>query len=82
VEVYLTPSRFSLQGAILVKKLRPAGTIKPAEVLEVTPGRLTVPASTPAGTYFLAFVLKDAKDVYTGNNTAWGDYNVTLRVGR
>jgi hypothetical protein len=82
VEVYLTPSRFSLEGAILVKKLRPAGTIKPAGVLNVTPGQLTVPASTPAGTYFLAFVLKDGKDVYPANNTAWSDYNVTLRVAR
>lgn len=82
VDVYLTPSRFSLQGAILVKKLRPAGTIQRGDVLNVTPGRLTVPASAPAGTYFLAFVLKDGKDVYPANNTAWSDYNVTVRVVR
>lgn len=82
VEVYLTPSRFSLAGAILVKRLRASGTIQRGGVLNVTPGKVTVPASTPAGTYFLAFVLKDAKDVFQQNNRAWSDYNVTLRVVR
>ncbi|HYO11640.1 MAG TPA: hypothetical protein VE685_00415 [Thermoanaerobaculia bacterium] len=82
VEVYLTPSRFSLAGAILVKRLRASGTIQRGGILTVTPGRLTVPASTPPGTYFLAFVLKDAKDVFQENNRAWSDYNVTLRVVR
>ncbi|HSK78820.1 MAG TPA: hypothetical protein VLQ45_20360 [Thermoanaerobaculia bacterium] len=82
VEVYLTPSRFSLAGAILVKRLRASGTIPSGGVLNVTPGKVTVPARTPAGTYFLAFVLKDAKDVFQENNRAWSNYNVTVRVVR
>lgn len=82
IEVYLTPSRFSLDRAILVKRLRTSKTIPSGGVLNVTPGKVTVPARTPAGTYFLAFVLKDAKDVFQENNRAWSNYNVTVRVVR
>lgn len=82
IEVYLVPSRFSLDGAILVKRLRVSKTVPSGGVLNVNPGKVTVPASTPAGTYFLAFVLKDAKDVFQPNNRAWSDYNVTVRVVR
>ena len=82
VELYLVPSRFSLDRAILVKRLRASATIPRGGVLNVTPGKVTVPASTPAGTYFLAFALKDAKDVFQENNRAWSDYNVTVRVVR
>jgi hypothetical protein len=80
VEVYLTPRRFSLEGAVKVKQLRVRATIAPGDIRNVGVGRITAPASLPPGVYFLAFRLRASGDAYRGNDTAWSDFNVTLTV--
>lgn len=80
VEVYLTPRRFSLDGAILLRKIRVGGTIPPGEVRSLSIGRSKLPGSVPAGTYYFAFVLRDPKDAYQANNRAWSNDDVKVAV--
>jgi len=82
VEVYLTPRHGSLDGAILLKRIAVAGSLRSGEIRKVDLGSATVPSSTPAGTYYFAYVLRDPKDAYQANNRAWGLSEVQLRVTR
>jgi hypothetical protein len=82
VEVYLVPQRFSLDRAILVKRLRVRSTVPAGESLSVGLGRATVPRNARPGTYYLAFVLRDPRDAYQANTRTWGTEGVKLRVGR
>ena len=80
VEVYLAPERLSLEGAVLLKKARVGGTVRVGGTQRVSLGSLRVPPQAPAGTYYLAFYLRDPKDVYQGNNGAWSNGDVTVTV--
>jgi hypothetical protein len=80
VEVYLAPERFSLEGALLVKRLRVRATIARGGLRNVEVGRVTVPAALPPGLYFLAYRLRVTGDEYRDNDVAWSDFNVTLTV--
>jgi hypothetical protein len=80
VEVYLVPRRFSLDGAILLRKVRIGGTIPPGEVRNLSLGRIKLPSSVPAGTYYFAFVLRDPKDAHQANNRAWSNDDVKVAV--
>ena len=80
IEVHLVPKRFSLAGAILVKKVRLRDTIRPGEAKPLALGRISLPGSVPPGTYYFAFVLRDPADAYQANNSAWSNYDVTLKV--
>ncbi|MFL6192608.1 MAG: hypothetical protein ACJ75H_00445 [Thermoanaerobaculia bacterium] len=80
IEVYLVPQRFSLDGAVLVKRLRAKGTLKPGGVQRVSLGKIRVPAGVKAGTYFLAFYLRIDGDQLLENNAAWSNEDVTLAV--
>lgn len=82
VEVYLTPRRGSMKGAVLLKRLQVEGGLKSGAEKKVDLGRATVPGSTRPGTYFLAFVLRDPRDQYQANNRAWANSWVTLEVTR
>jgi hypothetical protein len=82
VEVYLIPRHGSLDGAILLKRIAVAGSLRSGETRKVDLGSATVPASTPAGTYYFAYVLRDPKDAYQANNRAWGLDDVRLTVTR
>jgi hypothetical protein len=82
VEVYLVPQRFTFDGAVLVKKLRIAGTLKPGATRQVSVGKVTIPANVAPGTYWLGYYLRDPKDRYPANNRAWSNAEVTLTVGR
>ncbi|MFY9825949.1 MAG: matrixin family metalloprotease [Thermoanaerobaculia bacterium] len=82
VEVYLAPARLSFGGAVLVKRVVFAGTVKSGATQQINLGKITVPPATKAGTYFLAFFLRDPKDVYQDNNGAWSTEDVTLTVTR
>ncbi|HEY0514321.1 MAG TPA: hypothetical protein VGH73_20620 [Thermoanaerobaculia bacterium] len=82
VEVYLTPKQRSFTGGVLLKRLRVPGTVPAGGLQVVDVGPLRVPAGTRAGTYFLAFFLRDPKDVYQANNGAWSNEDVTLKVTR
>ena len=80
IEVHLVPKRFSLKGAILVKTVRLRGTLRPGDAATLALGRITVPGSVPAGTYFFAFVLSDRRDAYQANNRAWSNHDVRIAV--
>jgi hypothetical protein len=82
IEVYLTPAQLSFTHAVLIKRVQVRGTVPMAATLPVNVGPLRVPTSAKAGTYFLGFFLRDAKDAYQGNNGAWSDDDVTLTVTR
>jgi hypothetical protein len=82
VEVYLVRQTFSFTGSIFLRSFRYSITVKPYTSQGLLLGSLTVPASTPAGFYYLAFFLRDSKDAYQGNNSAWSNYNVRLQVTR
>jgi hypothetical protein len=62
VEVYLAPARLSFDGAVLVKRVKVRGKILPGGTLQVKLSGFKVPRGTPAGTYSLAYLLRDAKD--------------------
>ena len=80
VEVYLVPRRFSMQGAVLLKRVRVSGTIAPGVLRNVAVGQVVVPGSTPPGSYFLAFRLRAPGDEYAPNDFAWSDSTVALTV--
>ena len=80
VEVYLAPERLSLDGAVLLKRTRVRGTVRAGGTLRVTLGSQRIPPQTQAGTYYLAFYLRDPKDAYQGNNGAWSNEDVTVTV--
>lgn len=80
VEVYLVPRRFSLQGAILVKRATFQLNLAPGAAQDLALGTITLPKKTAPGTYFFAFVLRDPKDTYQANNTAWGSDAARLTV--
>ncbi len=80
VEVYLTPARLSFDGAVLIKRAKVRGKILPGGTLQVKLSGFKVPRGTPAGTYYLAYLLRDAKDVYQGNNAAWSQDGSTVTV--
>ncbi len=82
IEVLLVPQRFSLKGAILLKRIRLRGILRPGDVQPVPIGRVTVPGSVKAGTYFFAFVLPDRRDAYLANNRAWSNHDVRIAVTR
>jgi hypothetical protein len=80
VEVYLAPARLSFDGAVLVKRAKVRGKIPPGGTLQVKLSGFKVPRGTTPGTYFLAYLLRDPKDAYQGNNAAWGLDSVTVTV--
>jgi hypothetical protein len=80
VEIYLTPDRFSFEGAIKIKTVRLAGTLAPGAARQVKVSKMTIPGSIPRGTWYLGFYLRDSKDQYLGNNSAWSNADVTLEV--
>jgi hypothetical protein len=82
VEVYLAPQRLSFTGAVLVKRLRLAGTIRPGATQKLNVGAIRVPPGVPAGTYYVAFFLRDPQDAYQGNNGAWSGEEETVTVIR
>lgn len=82
VEVYLVPQRFSLDGAILVKRQRIRSTVRSGEALSAGLGRVTVPRNARPGVYYLAFVLRDPRDAQQANNRTWGTESATLTIGR
>lgn len=82
IEVYLVPRRYSMEGAILLKSFKIADTLRSGDVREVELGSAAVPADTPPGTYYFAFILRDPKDEYQANNRAWAHPWVSLRVSR
>jgi hypothetical protein len=80
IEVYLVPQRFSLDGAVLIKRLRAKGTLQPGGTQRISLGKIRVPAGVKAGTYFLAFYLRVDGDQLRENNAAWSNEGVTLTV--
>jgi len=82
VEVYLVPQRFSLAGAILLKRATFRLKLAPGAAQDLNLGTITVPRKTAAGTYYFAFVLRDPKDAYQANNTAWSSDLGRLTVTR
>jgi len=82
VEVYLTPARLSFDGAVLVKRAKVRGKIPAGGTLQAKLAGFKVPRGTAPGTYFLAYLLRDPKDAYQGNNAAWALDSVTVTVSR
>jgi len=80
VEVYLAPTTLSFEGAVLLKRVTVRGKVPSGATQKVSLGAIRVPPKTPAGTYLLAFLLRDPKDAYQGNNGAWSSEDVTLEV--
>jgi len=82
VEVYLVPQRFSLAGALLLKRASFPLKLAPGLAQDLNLGTITVPRKAAAGTFYLAFVLRDPKDAYQANNTAWSGDLARLTVTR
>ena len=82
VEVYLAPARLSFDGAVLVQRAKVRGKIPPGGTLQVKLKGLKVPRGAAAGTYYLAYFLRDPKDAYQGNNAAWSQDGFTVTVTR
>jgi hypothetical protein len=82
VEVYLVPQRFSLAGAILLKRIRARLTLQPGDARNVELGAIVLPRMVRPGTYAFAFVLRDPADAYPENNRAWSGEGVQLTVTR
>lgn len=80
VEVYLAPRRFSLEGAILLRRVRVRGTVPAGAVRELVVGRVQVPRTVPPGGYYLAFRLLAGGDEHPGNDVAWSNHDVKLKV--
>ncbi len=80
VEVYLAPQRLSFEGAVRVKTIRVPGTLASGATRQVKVGKVPIPGNLPAGTYWLAFHLRDPKDAYPANNSSWSNFEVTLTV--
>jgi hypothetical protein len=82
VEVYLVPQRFSLTGAILLKRATFRLNLMPGAAQDLNLGTITLPRKVAPGTYYFAFVLRDPKDAYQANNTAWSGDLGRLKVTR
>jgi hypothetical protein len=82
VEVYLVPQRFSFSGAVFLTSFRYSFTADPYSSHRLLTGSITVPRSVRPGTYYLAFFLRDSKDTFQNNNSAWSNYDTTIRVTR
>jgi hypothetical protein len=82
VEVYLVPGRFSLEGAILLKRATFRLKLAAGAAQDLNLGTITLPRKAAPGTYYFAFVLRDPKDTYQANNTAWGSDLARLTVTR
>jgi hypothetical protein len=82
VGVYLVPKRFSLEGAIFLKQIQLRGTVRSGEFRNLELGRVKLPASMPAGSYYFAFVLDVPEDDYPANNQAWSNPEVKITVKR
>ncbi len=82
VEAYLVPQRFSLAGAILLKRVQVRLTLHPGDARNVEIGPVVLPRKVPPGTYAFAFVLRDPADAYLENNRAWSGEGVQLTVTR
>jgi hypothetical protein len=82
VEVYLAPQRLSFTGAVLVKRLRLGGTVVSGATQTFSVGAIRVPPGVKPGTYYVAYFLRDSKDVYQGNNGAWSDEDGAVTVTR
>lgn len=80
VEVYLVPRRFSLEGAVLLRRVSVRGTVPAGAVRELVIGRVQVPRSVPPGSYYLAFRLLADGDEHPGNDVAWSNHDVKLKV--
>ena len=80
VEVYLVPQRFSLDGAVLLKRFRVRASIPRGTLHHVVPGPVKIPRTVRAGVYYLAFRLRLTGDEYPGNDVAWSPYSVSLTV--
>jgi hypothetical protein len=81
VEVYLAPARLSFDGAVLIQRAKVRGKkIPPGGTLQLKLKGLKVPRGIPAGTYYLAYLLRDPKDAYQGNNAAWSQDGATVTV--
>jgi hypothetical protein len=80
VDVYLTPARLSFDGAVLIQRAKVKGKIRPGATLQFKLSGFKVPRGTPAGDYFLAYLLRDPKDAYQDNNAAWGQDGATVTV--
>lgn len=82
VEVYLVPQRFSLAGALLLKRASFKLTLAPGAAQDLSLGTINLPRKTAPGTYYFAFVLRDPKDTYQDNNMAWSGDLARLTVTR
>ena len=80
VEVYLAPRRFSLDGAVLLRRVRVRGTVPAGAVRELVLGRVQVPRTVPPGSYYLAFRLLAPGDEHPDNDVAWSNHDVKLKV--
>ncbi|HEV7784105.1 MAG TPA: hypothetical protein VGQ28_02145, partial [Thermoanaerobaculia bacterium] len=80
VEVYLVPQRFSLEGAILLKRAGFKLKLAQGAAQDLNLGTITLSRKAALGTFYLAFVLRDPKDAYQDNNTAWGSDLARLTV--
>jgi hypothetical protein len=82
VEVYLVPQRLSWTSSRYLTTLSYTVTVQPFSTVYLNVGSIRIPTSVPNGTYFVGYFVRDTNDGYQPNNSAWSDWNGTVRVTR
>lgn len=82
VEVYLVPQRLSWTSSRYLTTLSYTVTVQPYSTVSLNLGAIRIPTSVPNGTYFVGYYVRDTNDGYQPNNSAWSDWNGTVRVTR
>jgi hypothetical protein len=82
VEIYLVPQRLSWNNSRYLKTASYSLTVKPYSTVYLNLGSIKIPTNVPNGTYFVGYFIRDGNDGYQPNNSAWSDWNGTVRVTR
>lgn len=82
VEIYLVPQRLSWTNSIYLKTVSFTTTVAPFSTVYLNLGSIRIPTSVANGTYFVGYYVRDTNDGYQPNNSAWSDWNGTVRVTR
>jgi hypothetical protein len=82
IEIYLVPQRMTWVGSLYLKTVRYTTTIRPYTTAYLNLGSIRVPTNIPGGTYFIGYFVRDSRDGFQNNNSAWSDWNGTVRVTR
>lgn len=82
VEIYLVPQRLSWNNSRYLKTVSFTVNVQPFSTVYLNLGSIKIPTNVPNGTYFVGYFIRDTNDGNQNNNSAWSDWNGTVRVTR